>query len=284
MKRGQVIRIRAGRYNVNCDGKFYECSARGQLRIKSDGIVPGDYVEIDERSRTIDKVLPRKNLFIRPNVANVDTVNIVVASPPEPDFYMLDKLILSLLSKEAEIIISVNKSDINSDIFAEIYKNYSQIGCSIIQVSARTGYGIDELKEKLKGKFVAFAGQSAVGKSSLINALFGLDIRTNDVSDKTQRGRHTTTATRIYEFDGVRVADTPGFSAIIPDLLPEEAGLFYPEYFALLPECRYRGCTHTGEPGCAVSKAVADGDLPLDRYTRYKLIVEELKNKEDNKY
>ncbi len=284
MVKGQVLKARAGRFTVGLKNGMIDCFAKGNLKIKSDGIVTGDYVEVEEKTRTVVKVLERSSYFIRPNIANIDAVNIVVASPPKPDFLMLDKLILCFLSQGIEVIFSVNKSDLNTGVYDEILANYGQIGCDIVQVSAHTGEGIDNLKSMLSGKLVAFAGQSAVGKSSLVNAMFGLKLRTDDVSEKTQRGRHTTTAATIYEFGDIRVADTPGFSVIIPDILPEEAALFYPEYFELLPECRFRGCTHTEEPDCAVIKAVADCKLNKNRYERYKQIYKELKEIKENRF
>lgn len=284
MKIGQIVKNHSGRYSVVCDGESYVCSAKGSLKIKSSGLVAGDFVEFDENLCVISKILLRKTYFIRPNVANIDAVNVVVALPPKPDFLMLDKLILTLISHNVEVIITVNKIDLGSEVYGEIVKNFSETGCEIIQVSAFSGEGVDVLKEKLKGKLVAFAGQSAVGKSSLVNALFGLQLKTNDVSEKTQRGRHTTTVSEIYDFDGIRVVDTPGFSMIKPDLLPEEVGLFYPEYFSRLPKCKFRGCTHMGEPGCKVVSDVEMGKLSKERYLRYKTIFNELKEEQNNKF
>lgn len=282
--KGQVVKIRSDKYFVKSENGLFVCSARGGLRIKSDGIVTGDYIEFDEKKLTVDKLLPRKNLFYRPNVANVDAVNVVVACPPPPDFLMLDKLIVSLCSEKVQVYISVNKTDVNNDTFDRVKRDYAMAGFSVYSVSAKTGEGIEALKNEFKGKLVAFAGQSAVGKSSLLNALFGLELKTGDVSEKTLRGKHTTTAAEIFEKDGVRIVDTPGFSVITPNLLPEELGLFYPEYFAKLQECKYRGCTHTGEPGCAVQKAVETGELCRERYLRYKAIFEELKEIQSKKY
>lgn len=285
MKQGQVIKMHSSRFTVVCEGKEYQCLARGVLKIKSLGIVTGDFVEFDEKSLTINKVvLPRKSYFIRPSVANVDAVNIVVASPPRPDFLMLDKLIISLMAQGVEVVLVVNKTDLGHDVYSEVVRNYGQTGCRIVSVSALSGEGVDELKASLGGKLVAFAGQSAVGKSSLVNALFGLNLKTNEVSEKTQRGRHTTTVAEIYESDGIRVVDTPGFSVIKPDIASKEWGLYYPEYFSRLQECKYRGCTHIGEPDCSVRQAVERGELSLERYLRYKTIVSELKKEENNKY
>lgn len=282
--RGQVVNIHSNTYVVYADGKKLECLARGVLRVKSDGIIVGDYVDFDVDTLTVSRVLPRTNKFIRPNVSNIDAVNIVIASPPQPDFMMLDKLLLSLLANGVDVIITVNKSDLKSDVFDDVIRNYNELGFPIVSVSAVSGAGICDLKKLFKGKLVAFAGQSAVGKSSLLNAMFNLDIRTGDVSAKTNRGKHTTTSASIYHFDDIKVVDTPGFSVIKPDILPEEVALFYPEYFALLSQCKFRGCTHTGEPGCKVQEAVNNGKLCLDRYLRYKTIYSEIKNEYDNRF
>jgi len=284
MKVGQVVKIHSGRYSVVSDGKSFVCSARGVLRVKSNGVVTGDIVEFDDKLLTINKVRERRSFFIRPSIANVDAVNIVVASPPKPDYLMLDKLLLTLHSQGVEVIISVNKTDLGGSVYTDIVNNYSMAGVTIVQVSAHTGEGVEQLRALLSGKLVAFAGQSAVGKSSLVNALFGLNLRTNDVSEKTQRGRHTTTVAEIYDFGDVRVADTPGFSVIKPDVLPEEAALFYPEYFERLEFCKFRSCTHVGEPGCRVRDDVDAGLLCRERYLRYKTILQELKEEQDNKY
>ena len=277
MIKGQVVKIRSGRYTVSSNGKTFECSARGNLKIKSDGIVTGDYVEIDESTLTIDRVSDRKTHFVRPSIANVDAVNIVVACPPKPDYMMIDLLLLTLFEEGVEVIISVNKSDLEHGVFSEMKRNYGECGCRIIEVSAVSGEGTDELKKLLSGKLVAFAGQSAVGKSSLIGKLFGITLKTNAVSEKTLRGRHTTTVSEIYDMGEVRVADTPGFSVVRPNIPPEEIALYYPEYFSRLPECRFRCCTHINEPDCKVKSDVEAGVLSLERYTRYKQIFNELK-------
>ena len=283
MKIGQVVKIHSGIYSVLCEGEIIKCSARGVLKIRSDGIVTGDFVRIDERAKTIDNVLERKNSFIRPSVANVDAVNVVIASPPRPDYIMLDKLLLTLSSKDVEIIITVNKSDLSECVYEEVLSNYKDAGYKIYLVSAETKEGLEELRGELKGKLVAFAGQSAVGKSSLVNALFGLKLKTNEVSDKTQRGRHTTTVSEIHECGEYRIADTPGFSVLKPDIKPEEVALYYPEYFQRLPQCKFRCCTHAGEPDCEVVKDVRAGILSKDRYSRYIQILDEIK-KENLKY
>lgn len=279
MDKGQVVKTSSSKYWVLSDNSVYACSARGTLKNKNADIVTGDYVMIDKASLTIERVLDRSSFFIRPSVANVDAVNIVIASPPKPDYLMLDKLLLSFISQNVEVIMSVNKSDLSGEIYQEVADNYSEVGCKILPVSATTGEGISSLKNLLKGKLVVFAGQSAVGKSSLVNSLFGLRLKTNDVSEKTQRGRHTTTAAQIYEFEDIRVVDTPGFSVIDPDISAEEVALFYPEYFSRLPNCKFRCCTHIGEPGCKVIEEVSCGKLNKDRYNRYKTIYNEIKSK-----
>jgi ribosome biogenesis GTPase len=228
--------------------------------------------------------MPRNSYFIRPSVANLDAVNVVIASTPKPDYLMLDKLILTLFSQGVEVVFVVNKTDLGNEVVEEVKNHYAETDCKIVSVSASTGEGVEELKKVLSGKLVAFAGQSAVGKSSLVNALFGLNLRTNEVSEKTQRGRHTTTVAEIFCMGDIRIVDTPGFSVVKPDIKSEELALFYPEYFSRLQDCKYRTCTHINEPDCRVRKDVEGGLLSAERYLRYKTIFNEIKQDENNKY
>jgi len=280
--KGQIIKVSAGKFYVSADGKVYECSAKGVLKIKSDGIMTGDYVDFDGIS--VLKVYERKNALSRPNVSNIDLVNIVIGDPPRPDFIMLDKLIISCVARNAEIIITVNKNDIAPELIKEINDNYSKAVGKILSVSAKTGEGLEDLKQLLQGKLTAFAGQSAVGKTSLINAIYGLNLKTNVVSEKSQRGTHTTTVSEIYEKDGMRVIDTPGFSSVYNDIKAEELYNYYPDYIEAQKLCYYKACTHTAEPDCAVKEAVENGELSKERYLRYKQLYTELKSNRSFKY
>lgn len=247
------------------------------LKIKADGIILGDYVEIDEKSGVITEVFERKSRFIRPNIANVDCINVVISYSPKPDFIAVDKLIVACVKAGAKFIITLNKGEIDSKLFDKIQEEYSGIADGVFLTSCKTGEGIDKLKEYLKGKLVAFAGQSAVGKTSLINAISGLNLKTGDLSKKTERGKQTTTVSQIISCADFEIADTPGFSIIKNEIKPEELTLFYPEFVDPSKQCYYRGCVHINEPDCCVKEYISEGKIPKGRYDRYIEIYKELK-------
>ncbi len=275
---GQVYEIQSSKYTVFCDGKFYLCVARGLLKIKSRGIAVGDFVEFD--GEIIARVLPRKNLLTRPLLANADQVIIVVSPVPKPDFYLIDKLIVNAEYSGLKVLIAVNKSDLSGDLYDIVKNEYGECGMPILKISSKDCCGIEELKRFALGKLSLLAGQSAAGKTSIVNALFGTFLKTGDVSSKTERGKHTTTFSKIYEKGGVMVADTPGFAVIDAAVKSHELPAFYPEYAKLESHCKFRGCSHITEPDCAVISAVERGDLSRRRYERYKEMIKELKLKE----
>ena len=281
---GQIIKIHSGKYFVKANGETYECSAKGALKIKSDGIFTGDFVEFE--GGVIKGVKERKNRLIRPNVANVDCVMIVVANPPEPDLYLFDKLIATAFSSNIPCSMVVNKVDCALETAEIIKKNYANSVDNIFNVSAKTGEGLDKLREFLTGKLVVFSGQSAVGKTSIVNRLFGENRRTGEVSVKTQKGKQTTTVSEITERDGIRVIDTPGFTAMDIDIPEDVFPWSYPEFSHLASECRFTDCRHINEPDCAIKESVEKGEIFIDRYKRYKEIYKEIKekNKYDKKY
>ncbi len=276
--KGQVYKIHTDTYLVKSEGELYKVGARGIMRKLADKTAVGDYVEFDKG--VITKILPRKNYFPRPNVANIDAVTIVVSPEPKPDFMLVDKLVVNAVSRNLEIIFAVNKTDISDELFDKIKSEYSEVGGSFFKISASQNLGVLELKEKIKDKLVLFAGQSAVGKTSLVNTLFGLDLKTGELSEKINRGKHTTTASCIYELNGTRIIDTPGFAVIDADLKKDELPDCYPEYFNLQSGCKYRGCKHINEPDCAVKRAVFSGELSKERYLRYVEIYKEILEKE----
>lgn len=274
---GQIIKIHSGKYFVKSDGEVYECSAKGALKIKSDGIFTGDFVEFD--GGVIKSVQQRKNRLIRPSVANVDCVMIVVANPPEPDLYLFDKLIATAFSQNIPCAMVVNKVDCSMQTASEIRDNYSLAVDNIFNVSAKTGEGVEELSAFLKGKLVVFSGQSAVGKTSIVNRLFGENRRTGEVSVKTQKGKQTTTVSEITEREGIKVIDTPGFTAMDIDIPEDVFPWSYPEFTHLAGECRFADCRHVNEPDCAVKRGVEEGKIFKNRYKRYAEIYKEIKEK-----
>ena len=280
---GIITNVTSSRFTVFSDGKYHVLSARGVLKIRSKGIKVGDKVEFDENS--VVKVFERKNYFPRINVANIDCVNIVVASVPKPDLMLVDKLIVEARASGAEVYITVNKSDIgggSAEYFTENYRNAVE---NVFIVSAKEKTGFSALKAACKNKLVAFAGQSAVGKTSLSNVIFDMKERVDDVSEKTMRGRHTTTGRTIYIDDEYRIIDTPGFSAIdVLSVKSSSLSLYYKEFAPYNGKCYYIGCTHINEPDCLVKSALSSGKISRERYNRYCEIFKEIKEYEKRKY
>ncbi len=274
--KGRVTKKIADKFLV--DGVF--CSARGSL--KERGIFVGDLVEYDKKPAVIENVCERKNILIRPPIANLDKMIIVIASSPKPDFLLVDKLSLFCLKNGIEPLICVNKSDILTEELKEkIIRIYSKL-FRVIFVSAEKGE-VDELKKVLKG-VCAFAGQSAVGKSSLINALHGEEKEeVGSLAKKTERGKQTTRIVSLYTLGKNNfIADTAGFSKLDEGLLNIEArelGSFFPEFEPYLNECKYLSCAHMKESECGVKKAVKNGKISLERYENYQKIYEVLKER-----
>ena len=276
---GQVYKAHSDKYLVCCGKKLYKCGARGVLKIKGDGICVGDYVEFEKG--VIINVLQRKNRFIRPSVTNVDVIVAVVSPLPKPDFYLIDKLLISAIKEDADFIIAVNKTDIDDTLYKSVLEEYGNLGYSIVEVSAKDGQGIDTLKNMLKGKLSVLAGQSAAGKTSIINSMFGLELKTGDLSEKIARGKHTTTRSEIFEFDDYKIVDSPGFAVIEAMVALNELPECYPEYFEVSSMCKFRGCAHVNEPDCKVKELVDEGKLSKNRYVRYVEIYNEISKRRE---
>ena len=283
MTEGVIVKGIGGFYYVSTEKGVAECRARGKFR--KQGIKPmvGDRVKItivNENSMegAVEEIFERKNFLIRPPVANIECIVIVVAATkPQPDFFMIDKLILSAESKGIEVVIAVNKTDLESS--DEIKGIYEKAGYSVIPVCAKTNFGVDDLKEKIKGKITAFAGNSGVGKSSLLNR-FGLSLDVGDVS-KIERGKHTTRHVELFETDlGTYVMDTPGFSILeITDIEANDAKKYFKEIAEYDGKCRFVDCSHFGTKprDCAVAEAVESGEIAPSRFESYKQLYEALK-------
>lgn len=290
--KGRILKGVGGYYTVLAeDGGLYTLKARGRFRLDEVTPLPGDYIEFEPRDDDADgsiaELLERENLLLRPRVANVDVVLAVVsASSPEPDYLLLDKLCANATMSGIRAVAVMNKSDM-ADAGSLAQFNMEYAAFSPISCSGKTGENIDAIKREAYGMACCFAGQSGVGKSSIINSLLGSDLETGGLSKKTERGKHTTRhAELLLAGDGkTMIVDTPGFSLIeLPVMEPEELGDCYPEYNDYLGQCKFSGCLHDSEPGCAVKQAVERGDIPQGRWERYKQLLADIKNKWRNRY
>lgn len=279
---GTIIKALSGFYYVNCDERIYECRARGKFRLDGTSPLVGDRVsfEADANGKGyIDRVYERKNFFIRPAVANIDTMVFIAANTnPITDPFLIDRV--SVIAEEAgcELVVCINKTDI--DPADELYSTYKKSGFATVRTSAATGEGLDELKKLLCGKLCAFTGNSGVGKSSILNAIDpGLRIETGDVSKKLGRGRHTTRHVQLHSIGGgTLIADTPGFASfdvVMMNAIPkEELQYDFREFKPYIGSCRFNDCAHLREPGCAITAALADGKICAGRYESYKRLYE----------
>ena len=265
---------------------------RAQKKLRRTGLKPlvGDRVAFmpgeGEEDGWIEQILPRKNELVRPSVANVDTLMLVLAPVPLPDMVMIDKLILRARRGGMTPAICVNKTDLESDLPQRIGREYAGSELRSFFVSARTGAGLETLRPMMEGRVTCLAGQSAVGKTSLLNALFGLEMETGGLSEKTERGRHTTRRAELMALGGAYVMDTPGFSLLEldDDLTPLDIAGYYTEYAALEEGCRFQPCLHDREPGCAVRRAVEKGKLGQQRWERYRTLLAEARENQKGRY
>ena len=292
MNRGIIIKGLGGLYTASVEGRLFSCPARGIFR--KDGIKPmiGDKVvleEINEEEMTavISEILPRKNQLLRPAVANVDHIVIVIATcSPAPDMLLVDKLILSAEEKHIPVTLAVNKTDQSPEDAEKICKEYKNAVAHVVETRATEGKGIDNLKKLMNDKISVMVGQSGAGKSSLINFLLGEDVsETGGLSRKTDRGRHTTRHNEMFITDFGFIIDSPGFSLLEQDERePLELQNLYPEIYNNRGECYFQDCSHTGEPKCFVTDLLERGIFSEGRYERYKILYKELVEKEKNKY
>ena len=292
---GKIIKGIAGFYYVHVAGKgIYECKAKGIFR--KDNVKPlvGDNVEMEvtheqDMEGNISKILPRANSLIRPAVANIDQAIIIFAiTKPEPNYNLLDRFLIMMEQQGLECIICFNKKDIATQEERKKLKAiYEKSGSQVIFVSALKKEGIDDFRAILKGKTTAVAGPSGVGKSSLTNCVqSGIHMETGSISEKIERGKHTTRHTELIAIDDhTYIMDTPGFSSLdLFNMEKEELKEFYPEFQKYEDQCRFLGCSHTHEPDCAVKEALEEGKISRVRYDNYTMLYEELKEKEKRRY
>ena len=283
---GVILKALSGFYYVDGgDGRLIACRGRGKFRHQKLTPLVGDRVSftpLEGESGILDGILPRKNQFQRPAVANIDQL-VVVASGAVPvtDPFLIDRVVSMAEGRGCESIVVLNKCDL--DGAEELYRTYVQAGFATLRVSAETGEGIPALARLIAGKVSAFTGNSGVGKSSILNALQpGFRLRVGEISDKLGRGRHTTRHVELFRLDnGAIVADTPGFSSFDTEEMetrrPEELARTFREFAPYLEQCRFTGCSHVKEKGCAVLEAVKLGAIPKSRHASYVRLYEQAK-------
>ncbi|MDO4845288.1 MAG: ribosome small subunit-dependent GTPase A [Oscillospiraceae bacterium] len=272
---GRILKALGGFYYVELpDGIMMECKARGRLRLGNQSPLVGDKVKLSAVDGTIESILPRKNCFVRPAVANVDLLVIFASGAiPVTEPFLIDRICAVAALQDVPVAICINKCDL--DRGQKLLHIYRAAGYRTIPTSAETGEGIDELAALLPGKLSVFTGNSGVGKSSVLNRLdAALDIKVGDVSLKLGRGRHTTRHVELYHLkNGGLAADTPGFSAFDTEqaaqLRAEQLAGAFPDFSPYLHRCRFPDCAHRKEPGCALRAAVEAGDVQQSRYESY---------------
>ena len=285
---GLIVKALGGFYYVKTTQALFECRARGKFRKIEQTPLVGDEVEIsptEEGKGYVTRILPRRNFLVRPPLANIDRLILVTSiDEPAPNTLVLDKLIAIAEHKEIDPAVVITKADLQKDqavAFADIYRG---CGFDVFVVSNETGEGVDQVRAYLQGKLSAFCGNSGVGKSSLLNRIDErLQLETAHISQKLGRGRHTTRHVELYELpEGGYIADTPGFSSVDLErcevILKDQLQYCFREFEEYIPQCKFTGCSHTCEKGCAVIRAVEEGKIPISRHENYRALYEDAKN------
>ncbi len=287
-KSGIIIKITGGFYYVEAAESVYECKARGVFRKRGTSPLVGDTVDItipDDGYCSIDAIHERRNSLIRPALANLDNL-MIVSSVKEPDvnLYLIDKMTAAAVSKEITPIVVFSKGDLGSA--GALVETYRAVGIHAYEFSAADNRGLEEIKAELEGKTTAFCGNSGVGKSTLLNALFpDLNLQTGEISDKLGRGRHTTRTVELFKKHGGYIADTPGFSTVDIErfelIRKDDLKFAFPEFDAYFGACKFNSCNHVCEQGCKVLEAVKCGVIPASRHDSYVRMYNEVKDIKD---
>lgn len=292
LQQGTLIRGIGSFYTVrNRNGQDF--TVRCKKKIRHERLTPliGDIVlfsiDPEKENGWLEEILPRQTVCLRPPVANVKLLVIIIAPVPEADLLLVDKQISRAFSQGMKVLIVVNKCDLDDKLTERIRKEYSPAGIRVIGASAKEKKGIDQVRGAISGEeLCCFTGQSGAGKSTMLNVLLGLNLETGDISKKISRGKNTTRHTELIEKNGIRVMDTAGFNLLEPEneLDPRKLKERYPEFLLLEGMCRFRECLHDKEPGCAVTRAVEEGKISKGRLERYRVLLEEAKKNWRERY
>lgn len=279
MPKGIIICTSSNVYQVAEGEKVYKCLARGKFKKEKISPLVGDEVEFtitnsEKQEGVIEQILPRKNELKRPKMANLTQLILVVSMKmPSPDLLLLDKQLVFAEFMRLKATIVLNKVDLeDKEEIDRIAKLYEDIGYKIIQTNAKEGIKVGEIKALLEGETTAFAGNSGVGKSTLINSIFEQELtQEGDISDKNQRGKNTTTSTTLYKYkENSYIADTPGFSTFeINEIPKEDLCHYFVEFVPYLDKCEFQGCSHIKEENCGVKEALEAGKISSQRYDNY---------------
>ena len=287
---GKIIKGIAGFYYIYAeDHEIYECKAKGIFRKDNQKPLVGDNVEIEvldiqEKEGSVTAILPRRNSLIRPAVANVDQAFVIFEMEnPKPNFMLLDRFLIMMEKQDIPAVVCFNKKDLaDSSELEFLYETYTGCGYQVILSSTFQGDGLDEIRQVLKGKTTVVAGPSGVGKSSITNALQeNVKMETGEISKKLKRGKHTTRHSQVIPVgEDTYLMDTPGFSSLyLTDMEEQELKDYFPEFRKYEGQCRFQGCRHIHEPGCAVKEALENHKISSLRYEDYLGLYEELKEK-----
>lgn len=282
-KLGTILKGIGGFYYVHCEDTVFECKAGGRLRKNSISPCAGDIVTFEMTGETglLTSICTRKNYFVRPPIANVDKLFVLASeAPPVTDFYLIDRMSVISRHQDVDFIVIISKNDVSES--SELKKVYTNAGIKVISCSAVTLDGIDELKNELVGHISVFSGNSGIGKSSLLNALYDeMSQNVGAISEKINRGKQTTRTTELFPIkNGGFVADTPGFSSFditkMQKLDKIQLEFYFEEFMPYFGKCRFSECRHLKEPDCALKAAVERGDIERSRYDSYVKLMAEL--------
>lgn len=283
-QQGSLVRAMGGFYTVrDAGGQLFTLRCKKKFRHQHISPLVGDEVLFTpgegEEHGWLEDILPRRSVCLRPPVANVDRLVMVVAPVPEPDLLLIDRIMVRARQQQMQLLLVVNKCDMDSSLAEGLRRQYAGAQAPVLAVSAISGAGLEEMRNAMRGSLCCLTGQSGVGKSTLLGRLLGMELETGELSEKIQRGKNTTRYAELLEKDGLRVLDTAGFSLLELDakLEPIELKDYYPEFAPYEGACRFQPCYHDKEPGCRVTEACAAGEIDACRLERYRNLLAEVR-------